>query len=234
MIKNFKFYMLIWIILLVAWCCIVFLVRPINQNYVIRYDIRFWTSFIFILCAYIGNLMCAYFAFKAENFNKLFLNLPLITVSWSLLITMIVVGSIFMLIPDFPAWVTAIICILIFAINVILVVNGIWAANIVNETNNKTKSQTSFIKNMIVTAENILDKAKSDEVKNECKKVYGAFRYSDPMSNENLVNIENEIDKKLSDFVTVIYENDIQKVKKITNELLVLINKRNIDCKLLK
>lgn len=234
MIKNFKFYMLIWIILLVAWCCNVFLVHPINQNYVIRYDIRFWTSFVFILCSYIGNLICAYFAFKAENLNKLFLNLPLITVSWSLLITMIVVGSIFMLIPDFPVWVTAIICILIFAINVIVVVNGIWAANTVNETNNKTKSKTSFIKNIIITAESILDNAQSDEVKNECKKVYEAFRYSDPMSNENLVNIENEITKRLSDLATVIYENDIQKVKKIADELLVLINKRNINCKLLK
>ena len=41
----------------------------------------------------VGNLVCAYFAFKAEKLKKMFLNLPLITVSWSALIAMMVIGT---------------------------------------------------------------------------------------------------------------------------------------------
>ena len=69
--KNFKFYTLIWAILLAVWCAVVFLVRPIIPSYVINYDARFWIAFVFIVAAFIGNLVCAYFAFKTENLKKM-------------------------------------------------------------------------------------------------------------------------------------------------------------------
>ena len=68
--KNFKFYALIWAILLAVWCAVVFLARPIIPRYVINYDARFWLAFVFIVVAFIGNLVCAYLAFKAENIKK--------------------------------------------------------------------------------------------------------------------------------------------------------------------
>ena len=61
--KNFKFYALMWAVLLAVWCAVVFLVRPILPGYVINYDARFWIAFVFIVLAFIGNLVCAYLAF---------------------------------------------------------------------------------------------------------------------------------------------------------------------------
>ena len=120
--KNFRFYALMWTVLLAVWCAVVFLVRPILPGYVINYDARFWIAFVFIVLAFIGNLVCAHLAFKAENSKKMFLNLPLITVSWSALITMLIVGSVLMLIPNCPAWITAVVCIIILAFNAIAVI----------------------------------------------------------------------------------------------------------------
>ena len=232
--KNFKFYALIWAILLAVWCAVVFLARPIIPRYVINYDARFWLAFVFIVVAFIGNLVCAYLAFKAENIKKMFLNLPLITVSWSALIAMLIVGSVLMLIPNCPAWIAAVVCIIILAFNAIAVIKGGWAADAVSKVDERVTAQTSFIKNLIVDTESILSRAKSDAVKAECKKVYEAVRYSDPMSNEALSAIEAKITVKVDEFSSVVNSDDAEKAKEIADEIVILVADINKRCKNLK
>lgn len=91
--RNFKSYALIWAIMLAAFNAVVFLVRPVIPGYAVNYDARFWIAWGFILAAFAGNLICAYFAFKAQSLKKLFYNLPLITVSCAGLIVMLVLGG---------------------------------------------------------------------------------------------------------------------------------------------
>lgn len=232
--KNFKFYALIWAILLAVWCAVVFLVRPIIPGYVINYDARFWIAFVFIVAAFIGNLVCAYLAFKAENLKKMFLNLPLITVSWSALIAMLVVGSVLMLIPNCPAWVAAVVCIIILAFNAIAIIKSGWAADVVSKVDERVAAQTLFIKNLTVDTESLLSHAKSDAVKAECKKVFESVRYSDPMSNDALSVIEAKITVKVDEFSSAVGADDAEKVKKIADEIIMLVADRNKKCKALK
>ena len=215
-------------------CAVVFLVRPIIPGYVINYDARFWISFVFIVASFIGNLVCAFFAFKAENLKKMFLNLPLITVSWSALIAMLVAGSALMLIPNCPAWIAAIVCIVVLAINAIAVIKAVWAADTVNKVDEKVKAQTSYIKNLTVDAESILARAKSEPVKEECKKVYEAVRYSDPMSNSALASIESEIAIKFAKLSDAVVDDDFETVSNFTGKIIILLGDRNKKCKLLK
>ena len=49
----------------------------------------FWTGYIFITLAFIGQLVCSYFALKAESLQKMFYNIPLITISYTGLIVML-------------------------------------------------------------------------------------------------------------------------------------------------
>lgn len=232
--KNFKFYALIWAILLAVWCAVVFLVRPVMPGYVIDYDARFWIAFMFIVAAFVGNLVCAYFAFKAENLKKMFLNIPLITVSRSALIAMLVVGSGLMLTPNCPAWIAAIVCIVVLAFNAIAVIKATWAADTVDKVDEKVKAQTSYIKNLTVDAESILARAKNEAVKAECKKVYEAIRYSDPMSNADLSVAEAKITVKMSEFASAVSENNTEKIVSISEEIILLVNERNNKCKVLK
>ena len=232
--KSFKFYALIWAILFAVWCAVVFLMRPIIPGYVMNYDARFWIAFIFIVLAFIGNLVCAYLAFKAENSRKVFYNLSLITVSWSALITMLIVGSVLMLIPNCPAWITAVVCIIILAFNAIAVIKAGWAANAVSKVDERVAAQTSFIKNLIVDTESILSRAKSDAVKAECKKVHEAVRYSDPMSNDALSVIEAKITVKVDEFSSAVGADDAEKAKEIAGEIIILVADRNKKCKAVK
>lgn len=229
--KGFKFYLVAWAILLAVWCAVVFLVRPILPEYTINYDARFWIAWGFILVAFIGNLICANIAFRAENLKKMFYNLPLVTISWTALICMLVAGSALMLIPGCPAWVAAVVCAIILAFNAISVIKAAAAASIVNQVDEKIKTKTSFIRSMTVEAVSIMARAKSDEVKAECKKVYEALRYSDPMSSPELAGIEAKIEGKMEELEKAVEFTDEERIHNLSHEILMLIDSRNSKIK---
>jgi len=231
--KSLKFYVLIWFVLLAAFNAIVFIVPSVIPGYV-KYDSRFWIGWALIIIAFIGNLICALVAFKADNLQKLFYNLPLITISWSALIISLVVGSLLIIIPGYAVWIAPVVCILVLAFNAIAVIKASWAAEVVTGIDEKIKNQTSFIRNMTVTAESIMARTKDDEIKAECKKVYEAIRYSDPMSNEELSVIEAKITVKMDEMNTFADANDIGNIKNTTSEIINLIGERNRKCQMMK
>ncbi len=232
--KNFKLYALIWAILLVAFNAVVFLVRPVIPGFVVQYDARFWVAWAFIFAAFIGNLVCAYFAFQAQNLTKLFYNLPLITVSRSALICMLIAGAGLLLIPNCPAWIAAVVCILILAFNAIAVVKAAWASDTVEKIDQKVKTQTFFIRSLTADAESLISRAANEEVKTACKKVYEAVRYSDPMSSDALAAIESQITLKFAALSEAASAGDAEKTKVLADEMIILVGDRNNKCKLLK
>lgn len=232
--KNFKSYAIIWAVLLALFNVVVFLVRPVIPGYEVSYDIRFWIAWVFIIASFVANLLCASKAFKAENLEKLFYKIPLITVSYTGLIVMLILGGALMLIPNCPVWIAAVACAVVAAFTAISVVKTNWAGDAVDEVHEKVKTQTQFIKLLTVDAESLLDRAKSDAMKTECKKVYEAVRYSDPMSNDALSVIEAKITVKMDELSAAVSADDAAKAKEIADELVILVGDRNRKCKVLK
>lgn len=232
--KTFNTYALIWAIILAAFNAVVFLMRSFIPGYVIRYDARFWVIWTFVLVAFIGNLVCVYIAFRAESLQKMFYNLALISVSRSALICTFIAGGAILLIPDFPMWIAAIICILLLAFHAIIVVKTIWAADAVSQVEVKINERTAFIKNLTVDAESLMARAKSSETKAVCKRVYEAVRYSDPMSNDALSSIEAEITAKMEELAGAVMANETDQAKVLADGLVTLVGDRNRKCRALK
>lgn len=69
--KTFSYYSICWLIALAVFNVITF-VTPNEIAGVSKFTGAFWTGYIFITLAFIGQLGCAYKAFKAENLKKLF------------------------------------------------------------------------------------------------------------------------------------------------------------------
>ena len=231
--KGFKTYAIAWAILLVLFNVIVFALPNEFMGYT-KLDATFWTAYIFITLAFIGQLVCANVAFRAENARRMFYNVPLITVSYSGLILSLIFGALTMAIPKLPNWVGIILCVLVLGFTAIAVIKAKAAADIVEKLDDRVKSQTSFIRNMTAEAESLMSRAKSPEAKAACKKVYESLRYSDPMSNEALSVIEAKISGKIDEFASAVGADDAEKAKEIADEIVILIGDRNIKCKSLK
>lgn len=231
--KSFKAYVAIWAIFLAMFNVICF-VTPGEAAGMDKFGGAFWVGYIFITLAFIGQLLCAYMAFKENNLGKLFYKLPLISVSYTGLVLTIIVGAVCMAIPDLPNWVGIIACLLVLAFNVIAVIKANTAAEIVSDIDDKIKTQTAFVKMSAVEVQNILNRAKTDKVKDECRKAYEAIRYSDPMSSPALSYEETEISAKIRELKAAVTAGEDETAVSAAQELILLIKERNNKCKMLK
>ena len=230
--KAFKFYSIIWAVLLVLFNVISFV--SVGGIGIEKYTPSFWIGYVFIILAFIGQIVCAYVALKESDIKKTFYNISLITTSYTGLILSIVFGGLCMLISPLFYWVGIILCAIVLGLNVIAVVKASAAIDIVGNIDEKVKESTLFIKSLTVDAENLMSRAKSEAVKTECKKVYEVVRYSDPMSNEALGSIESEITVKFAKLSDAVVADNSEKTKEVADELIILLGDRNKKCKLLK
>lgn len=230
--KTFKFYSVIWAVLFVLFNVISFV--SVGWTGIEKYTPSFWIGYVFITISFIGQLVCAYVALKDDDIKKTFYNISLISTSYTGLILSFVFGGLCMLISPLPYWVGIILCAIILGINIIAVVKASTAIDIVSGIDQKVKESTLFIKSLTVDAESLVSRAKSEDVKAACKKVYEAVRYSDPMSNSALASVESEITIKFAKLSDAVAADSAESVADIADELIILLGERNKKCKLLK
>lgn len=230
--KVLGLYAIIWAILLAVFNVFCF-ATPNELAGFTKFDGTFWTAYAFISAAFIGNLVCAFIAFKSNDAKKVFYNIPIVKISYACLITMIVFGILVMAVPNLQYWIGIIVCLLILIFNAIAVVKAKAAADIVENIDDKVTAQTLFVKALTVDADKLLTGATTPESKEACKKVYEAVRYSDPMSSEALKDVENQITLKFDEFSNAV-KTGADNVKTIADELVILIGDRNKKCKLVK
>ena len=232
--KNFKYFGITWIVGFIIFNAITFLI-PNEVFGVTRFDKGvFWIAYALIILSFIAQLITAYKFIKDDSNEKMFLNIPLLKTGYTAIIVSIIVGMGFMIFPVLPAWIGAVVCLLIAGYFVIACVKASAVANVVADIDRKVKTKAAFMRMAVVEAENILARATTTEIKVEIKKVYEALRYSDPMSNPTLDDIEQEIDNGLKELKKAVTCNDITKVLTISANILLNIKERNSKCKALK
>ena len=231
--KNFKFYAIGWALLLIIFNVISILVPgwPTLE----KTTPSFWIGYAFINAAFVGQLVCAWMAFKDDSAKKTFYNLSLFSVSYAGLVSNFVVGAICMIITPLPYWVGAIICPFIFIVNLIAVIKAKIAVELVSEVDAKVETATAFIYEMREESESLFARAKADDGKAViCKKVRDAFKFSDPMSKSDLNAVEAEIKTHFDFLKKAIVEGKMDVATAESDELLALISERNNKCKKLK
>ena len=139
-----------------------------------------------------------------------------------------------MLISSLPYWVSVLLCSSILAFNIVAVLKAVAAIDLVSAVDDKVKAKIFFIKSLTTDAERLVSSARSETVKAECKKIYEAARYSDPMSDDALSDIENEIGVKFEKLAEAVVEDDAELVVEIVAALVIMLSDRNQRCKLLK
>ena len=231
--KRFKYYAGVWAMLLVMFNVITFVLVE-EFTGIADAEGSFWIGYIFVTLMLFGQLGVGYLAFRKEDMKKTFYSLSLVTVCWRGLIAMFIVGTVCMAISAVPSWLAIVGCLLVLGFSVIALIKASAAADLVDKVDEKIKVKTFFIKSLTVDAETLMASAKSDGVKVECKKVYEAIRYSDPMSSDMLASVEGQITVKFDALSKAVTADDAQAAAAITEEMLILIKDRNAKCKMFK
>lgn len=232
--KQLKNYVLIWAIVVAVYNLVVFVIpRDVIEGYD-KFGGAFWVSYAFIMAAFLTNLALSIAFFRQDDLEKVFLNMPVLRLAYSAVIVTFIAGTLCMIIPNLENWVAIIACAIILAAYAIAVVTAHSAAEAVEDAGAKVKAQTAAMKMLTADAQALLTKSDDPAIKAECKKVYEALRFSDPVSNEALSAVETRISAKLLDFADAVKAGKADEAKALSNALQELIDDRAIKCKALK
>lgn len=231
--KNFKLYAVVWAILLIVFNVLVF-ATPSEYNGESKFTSTFYIGYALVMVGFVGQLVCTFLGLREDNLQKLFYNIPLLKISMISLVVTAVTGSVFMAIPAAQPWIASVVSVLALAFSAIAVIKAKATGDIVSDIDNKIKAKTSFIKGITLDAEMLMTSASTPEIKSEIKKVYEAFRFSDPMSNDALDDVEGRIQNQFNLLQEVVITEDAEKTSQIAKDLLSLIDYRNKKCKITK
>lgn len=229
----FKSYLYIWMILVIVFNIVVF-VTPSEIGGASKFRGSFWVGYIFIMLTFCGQLAIAWLGIGEVNSSRMFYNIPMINISYITLIVMIVIGTVCMVFPQLPIWIGIIVCVCCVAFGTIALLAAKATADIVCDIDKKIKDTTFFIKNLTYDLDTLRKSTGSEVIKNEVDKVYQVVKYSDPVSNDALHDIEYKLNMKYKDLYESVKNENIEKVSQYSRDFIILMDERNNKCKLLK
>ena len=189
----------------------------------------FWVAYVFSTIAFASQIAIWKFAFKGtDTLKSKFLGIPLISVGIRYLVVQIIVFAIFMAFPIIPSWVAVVVCTLIVGISGICLIGTETGRDEINRVDKKVEKKVFYIKSLQVDVEMLASAEVDADTKAALEKLAEKFRFSDPMGNEALVDIEAEISAKVKELKTA------EEKTAIITDLDLLLTERNKKVKLLK
>lgn len=189
----------------------------------------FWIAYVFTAIAILAQIVIWKNALgKEDTLKSKFLGLPVVHVSVVYLVVQILSFAVFVTVPALPIWSAIVACAAILGFSVIFMIAREAGCGEIERVEAKVQKKVFFIKELQADVELLIDREADAEIKTALQQLAEKIRFSDPMSNNTLAEIENKIAAKVSELKT---ESDKMA---IIHELDLLLVERNKKCKILK
>ena len=189
----------------------------------------FWVAYTFSAIAFALQIGIWKFAFKgADTLKSKFLGIPLISIGITYLIIQIIAFAVFMALPLAASWIAIVVCALILGISAICLIGTETGREEINRVEEKVEKKIFYIKSLQVDVEMLANVEVDADTKAALTNLAEKIRFSDPMSNEVLTDLEVEITDKVKELKTA------ENKSAIITVLNSLITERNKKAKLLK
>lgn len=189
----------------------------------------FWISYAFTLIAFAAQIVIWKSTLgRAESLKSKFLGFPIVHIGMVYLVVQVIAFAVFLFIPTLPIWSAVVACTVVAGVSAVCMIASDVGRSEIEQVSAKVQKKTSFIKQLQTEVELQADAETDIAVKSALKQLAEKIRYSDPMSDEQIADIENWITEKTAEL-----KSSTDKVK-IINELNSLLNERNKKCRILK
>jgi hypothetical protein len=194
----------------------------------------YWIGYGFTMLALLLSFGAAGYAFREESPQSRFYSLPVPALLWGYLLIQAALGLVFMAFSAIPVWISVILSVILLA----AVLIGLLAADAGKEaaekSDQKVKSKTLYIRSLQNDVEALQKSVKDPALSHSLKETAEAFRYSDPMSSDQLVLLENRIQAETQKLQGAVAEGDTETAGAQCALLCQLLAERGQQCKLLK
>lgn len=222
MMKNKNFGYVVLGILLVLVSIIAFVVPTEKTG-------TFWIAYIFTVVAIMAQIVVWKNALgKEDTLKSKFLGLPVVHVGIVYLVVQIVAFAVFTAVPALPIWSAIVACAVILGFSVIFMIAGEAGRGEIERVETKVQKKVFFIKELQADVELLADAETDTSTKSALHQLTEKIRFSDPMSNDSLAEVEEAITAKIAELKSA-----SDKIA-VIQELNLLLMERNKKAKLLK
>ena len=189
----------------------------------------FWISYAFTVIAFAAQIAI----WKAglgrnESLKSKFLGFPVVHIGIVYLVIQSITLAAFLFIPTLPIWSAVVACAAITGVFAVCLITSDVGRNEIERVSAKVQEKTFFIKQVQTEIELLADAETDVATKSALTQLAEKIHFSDPMSDERIDGIENQITEKIAELK---FSTDKTKV---TNELNLLLDERNRKIKILK
>lgn len=196
----------------------------------------FAISYLFSVLAIGAQLYVIHISFyRGNHIKSKFYGFPIARIGVLYLIIQLIASFIFMAMGSIiPAWLPLVIYVLLAGASAIGLIAADVVRNDVMRQENKQVKQTSRMYEFQSLGQMLMNMNKMSSADLLLKKLAEDLRFSDPVSNDSLTNIEDQLASCLSQLQEAVSTQDMNQIMYLCEEADQLLAKRNLLCKMTK
>ena len=206
---------------------------------VIVYAAPFKLNAVFIISYIFGTLsiLCQIYIFKrafshGTSILSKFYGFPIVKIGFIYMITQMCVSIAMMTLSSFmPLWIALIVDVILAGIFIIGMIAADTVRDEVCRQEEYHKTNVELMMNIKAISASICKQCENKSFYKEIKKLDDLIKYSDPVSNDMSVNLENELLQLVKDLSEKVNTNELSNIAELCNKANVLLIRRNEVCK---
>lgn len=188
----------------------------------------FWVAYAFTAAAFAAQIIIWRTALGKEALKSKFLGFPIVHIGIVYAIIQVIAFAVFLFAPTLPTWSAIVVCSIIAGISAVCMISAEAGRNEIERVEAKVQKKVFYIRELQADVELLADNETDTASKTALSQLADKIRFSDPMSNEQLADLENKISTKVAELKTS------ANMMGIITELNSLLDERNKKCKILK
>ena len=189
----------------------------------------FWIAYVFTAAASAAQIGIWKTALgKEETLKSKFLGFPIVHIGIVYAVIQVIAFAVFMFVPTLPAWSAIVVYSIIASVSAVCMISADTGRNEIERVEAKVQKKAVYIRELQADIELSADNESDAAVKAALTQLAERIRFSDPMSSEQLADLESKISTKVAELKTA-----SSKLEIIT-ELNSLLDERNKKCKISK
>ena len=199
----------------------------------------FWPAYIFGLVAILVQVGIEALALcgKTTLREKVYA-FPMFRLGFVYLAIQLVISLVFFIVTLFteacPSWIAWIIGAILLGVFAILVLLTDVTRDVIEEIEEDEERQTKQVKTFRISIDSIMRRVEDEDLLAKLNKLSDIAKYSDPVSNESLYEIEAEITDKITALTACVNGGDVESAKALAEQAIDLFEDRNAMCKVSK
>lgn len=187
----------------------------------------FWISYVFMCIAFIVQIASIILAFKKPNTESVFMGIPLASLSLYYFFAAIFAGAVFMVFQIASVTLAIVVQVLILAIYAVVAILALMARDVVQDINDNVEEKVKAVKTLNVDVDVLIPQVSDPAVKKCLKKLSETVKYSDPMSNDAVAGIEQQIMGSMNALRVYVENTNNEEAISTCKEIEVLFLQRN-------